>query len=141
MSARWLLPVLLLTLLLVGCNSGPPLGEVTGKVTIDGEPVANAMVTFQPIGIGRPSSGETNEKGEYTLNYTADLTGALVGKHKVSISTEKVYEAILDESERKTIPEKFPPSFNTDTELEVEVKPGSQVFNFDPEKDPPITSG
>lgn len=127
--------------LLFGCGGGPPLGQVSGKVTIGGNPVPEATVTFQPVGSGRPSSAITNESGEYSLKYTADLDGALVGEHIVDISTAKVYEPIMDESERKVIPEKFPETFNVDSELKVEVKPGSNVFNFDPEQNPPITSG
>lgn len=50
--SAWRLPcAFLLVAVLVGCGDGgmPPLYQVTGKLTIDGKPVPDATVTFQPI--------------------------------------------------------------------------------------------
>src|SRR5262245_25108766 len=65
---------------------------VSGKVTLNGKPLANAKVTFQPIGTGGkeagPASvGETNAAGEYTLTMIRKGgAGAVVGKHRVTIT-------------------------------------------------------
>ncbi len=76
-------------LFLVGCSGGgPSLAPVSGKVTFDGKPLANATVGFYPEGphAGVNSSGRTNENGEYTLMTVMERkTGAVVGKHRVSI--------------------------------------------------------
>lgn len=48
----------------VGCGRSD-LGQVTGRVTLDGEPLAGAFVEFVPTGgEGSSSSGRTNERGE-----------------------------------------------------------------------------
>jgi hypothetical protein len=76
-------------LFVVGCSGGgPSLAPVSGKVTFDGKPLANATVGFYPEGphAGVNSSGKTNDNGEYTLMTVVDRKpGAVVGKHRVSI--------------------------------------------------------
>ncbi len=75
----------------VGCGGGgpadqPDLANVSGTVTLDGKPLADAMVQFNPDGEGRPSSGTTSSDGSYTLQYTADHSGAKIGGHSVTVS-------------------------------------------------------
>lgn len=86
---RWL--VLFVPLILVGCGNGdrPPLGTVTGMVTLSGEPLRNVEVTFTPDD-GRPSYGKTNAEGRYELDYIHDIKGAKVGKHTIAIRSGKV---------------------------------------------------
>ena len=63
---------------LSACGGGsdtPPLGTVTGVVTLDDKPLSDAEVTFQPEK-GRPSLGKTDSEGNYTLVYTASDNGA-----------------------------------------------------------------
>jgi hypothetical protein len=74
---------------LCGCGGGadvPTLGTVTGKVTVDGQPLAGAMVTFSPVADGRPSSGTTGSDGTYTLQYNVDNAGATIGQHTVMVT-------------------------------------------------------
>lgn len=89
---------LVLICALVGCSGGPagptppPTVPVKGKVTMDGKPFGNAIVTFVPTGStkGIGSSGETDAQGNYTLRtYSGgkDATpGAPVGNYKVIVS-------------------------------------------------------
>ncbi|MEO2018121.1 MAG: carboxypeptidase-like regulatory domain-containing protein [Fuerstiella sp.] len=75
----------------VGCGGGgptdqPDLADVSGTVTLDGKPLANAMVEFSPDGEGRPSTGTTSSNGSYTLQYTANHSGAKIGVHSVTVS-------------------------------------------------------
>jgi hypothetical protein len=75
-----------------GCGSSKFV-PVSGRVTLNGQPLANATVAFQPVGEGQTvemgpgSSGKTNENGEYTLTTATGKKGAVVGKHRVLIST------------------------------------------------------
>jgi hypothetical protein len=83
--------VALALVLTAGCHSQTKIVPVSGKVTLDGVPLANATVSFQPAGvegkneIGVASVGTTNEKGEFTLRTTTGAPGAEVGKHEVLI--------------------------------------------------------
>jgi hypothetical protein len=107
----------------VGCTKGPPVADVTGKLTYNGQPVRYAAVDFRPLDeSGRPSLGWTDEEGEYVAQYTLRQPGALIGRHKVSV---RVYPA---EGE-KPIP--VPEKFGTNPQVEIEVKPGSNRFDID----------
>jgi len=70
-----------------GCFSGSSdMGQVSGVVTLGGEPLEGARVSFYPSG-GRGSLGVTDETGRYELTYLRNEKGAVVGKHQVTIST------------------------------------------------------
>jgi hypothetical protein len=88
-------PYLLLVLLLVaGCDS-PDVVPVSGRVTLNGQPLAGACVTLQPTGLGpgeRPeaagSVGWTDDDGRFKLRLIEpERDGALVGVHIVTITT------------------------------------------------------
>ena len=109
-----------------GCSDGgPELGTVSGKVTLDGQPLADALVTFVPEK-GRSSSGRTNEEGEYELKYTPERSGAVLGNHIVRITTVD-----SDSESRDPAKEKLPAQYNIDTELEATVESGENEKNFD----------
>lgn len=78
------------SLVFIGCGSsqtGPELGTVSGRITLDGLPVADAMVEFTPIQEGRPSSGRSDSSGYYSLQFTTSTKGAIIGEHTVKLST------------------------------------------------------
>lgn len=113
-----------------GCGpGGPELGTVSGTVTLDGKPLPNARLEFQPLAKGSPSYGTTDENGRYELVYGIDRPGAMVGKHEVRISTAREYRED-DEGPLIVVEEFLPPKYNEQTELTREVKSGSQEINF-----------
>jgi len=118
---------------LTGCSqssSAPPLGEVTGKVTLNGTPLKEATVEFQPAQ-GRPSMGVTNDQGEYRLAYTGDESGAVPGQHTVRITTARSQSG--GEGGKPLIearPELVPETYNDQTTLTADVKAGSNVIDF-----------
>lgn len=81
----------LLLLMMMGCGESYRLAPVSGKVTLNDKPLANADVHFQPIGSkdntnpGPGSHGKTDANGRYTLRVDAHQAGAVVGKHRVMI--------------------------------------------------------
>jgi hypothetical protein len=70
--------------LLSGCG-GSDVVAVSGTLTYKGNPVTNAFINFVPEK-GRPSMGETDENGRFTLTYDPQTKGAQVGKHKVHVT-------------------------------------------------------
>ncbi|QDU73189.1 hypothetical protein Pan97_01560 [Bremerella volcania] len=134
MNTRGLSLCLLLTISqLVGCGgSGNPIGTVNGKVTLNGEPVSEAYVMFEPVEGGRSSFGITDTDGNYQLTYMAENDGALVGEHTVRITTQR--GAKRDDRGQITQPgvkEKFPPEYNTESTQQVTVESGRNEINFD----------
>ncbi|QDT79823.1 hypothetical protein Mal35_32910 [Gimesia maris] len=109
---------LLVSLSACGGSNAPALGQVKGKVTLDGAPLADANVTFMPEKV-RASSGTTDSEGNYELTYIRDQMGAAIGNHKVVISK------LVDEKET------IPPNYSDETELTAEVKAGANEINFD----------
>lgn len=84
----WSVSVLVCIGVVAGCSSRtagyPPLGEVSGVVTMGTTPLANATVMFQPP-VGRASIGDTDAEGRYRLVFTSAAFGAIVGPHHVSV--------------------------------------------------------
>ncbi len=117
-------------LTLTSCTGGgPPLGYVTGTVSLDGKPLANARVQFQPEAEGRPSFGISDDVGKYEIGYTMNKKGAQVGNHRVQITTA----ALLEQPNGSSIAveEKLPDKYNAKSELHQEVKAGRNTINFE----------
>jgi hypothetical protein len=130
MSVR--VPVILAGLLTIGCSGGK-IAPVSGKVTLDGQPLAGATVVFQPISSdknvnpGPGSQGKTDEQGVYSLKMVGEGTnGAKVGKHRVEIS-KFVRDKSDPESDRGGRPRDIVPSrYNLKTTLTCDVPPGGR---------------
>jgi hypothetical protein len=84
----------LLSFLVVGCGGkSPEMAPVTGRITMNDEPLIGAKVTFQPIAQegnidpGPGSWAETDSEGNYSLKMVgSNRAGAVVGEHRVEIS-------------------------------------------------------
>lgn len=85
---------LLMMLACTGCSNNPYV-PVSGRVTMDGQPLAKVQVIFQPNastnggdtgGVG--SFAMTDEDGRFTLEAMTPKpqSGAIVGKHTVRIA-------------------------------------------------------
>ena len=77
---------LMVCLTFAGCGGpeGPTLVPVSGKVLLDGEPVAGALVQFIPTS-GPSSGGQTDDNGEFTLTGPGNRPGAVVGSFTVTV--------------------------------------------------------
>jgi hypothetical protein len=81
-------------ILMTGCGKPQfPLGKVRGRLTLDGQPVVNAKIWLRPVAGGRPSFGESDQAGYYSMRYNARRMGARPGEHIVTVSTfQEAYE-------------------------------------------------
>lgn len=108
----------------------PPLGYVTGTVTLDGVPLADANVYFSPQATAddakktsdlrpRTSVGVTDSKGQFRMVYLDQTEGVAVGQCRVWISklSEKGKQLVTGE-------------FNEMNLTIREVKSGSQKYDF-----------
>ncbi|QDT52712.1 hypothetical protein Pan44_07240 [Caulifigura coniformis] len=122
----------LLGFVISGCGAdGPDIGSVTGVVTLDGRPVEGAMIYFEPVKGGRSSTALTDTEGKYELKYIGDRMGALLGDHQVRIT--KFRKAIQDDHGKVTdkgMPEQFPKTANSESNLTAKVEPGDNVYDF-----------
>lgn len=115
---------LILAASLVGCGYGN-VAPVTGTVTLDGEPLADALVRFQPVEGGRPSTATTDAQGNYTLRYTQKQEGAERGKHRVFVSTGQTAED--EQGNEIIIEEKVPAKYNTENKDHIHEVNGSRI--------------
>jgi len=127
-----------------GCSSGSvKLAKVTGKVTLAGAPLPDALVTFTPTSGGSPSVGRTSSDGSYSLEFSRKMKGAMVGEHTVSISTE---QPALEDPPTPEVAEKVPFKYRDPENLpKVTVKSGSNKLDFNldagPIEPPPPPKG
>jgi len=114
-------------LLAAGCGGGPERHPVGGTVTLDGDPLPEANVTFIAEKEGGPwGAGRTDAQGNYTIRAGED-EGLQVGKYKVRVSTYQDGNPQPDPP-IPSVPERVPVEYNRHTTLEREVKPGENVF-------------
>ena len=75
---------------LVGCaDKGADVGTtaVTGTVTLDGQPVEGASVSFSPKSAdGRAAAGKTDASGHFALTTIAAGDGAMPGSYGVTVT-------------------------------------------------------
>ncbi|MBI3468310.1 MAG: carboxypeptidase regulatory-like domain-containing protein [Planctomycetes bacterium] len=117
--------ILMIALSPVGCEGGPELGIVTGTVTLNGQPVPNAFVVFTPKGPGRPSQTKTDAEGRFSLKFSGEREGALIGHHSVTVSTADITDA------GQNIKEIIPAAYNRQGSIDVTVESGTNVINLE----------
>lgn len=112
-----------------GCSDSASsnLAPVSGRVTLDGKPLAAALVVFEGSD-GRSANGITDADGQYTAHFTSTVVGAPVGKCRVRIGTDRAGTA--EPAARKLV-ERVPDRYNIASQEFVEVKRGKNRFDFD----------
>lgn len=108
---------LLSTLLLFsGCGGGPARDSkwpethpVTGTVTKNGEPLANAVISFSPVQGNYSARATADENGEYSLrtffSASHDDVGAAVGEYKVTLYAKGDLEEENKKKKLKDVPD------------------------------------
>jgi len=116
------LRLVLFALALLGCDQGGlRIVRVTGTVTLDGRPLPHASIHFTPTKGGRGSYSRLDANARYALQFLPGQPGAVVGTHRVSIST-------ADESGGSEI---VPARYNYKSELTVAVTPSTTTIDFE----------
>jgi hypothetical protein len=128
-------PLLCSVCLAAGCGGGRELGTVSGRITLDGKPLPDARVNFQPVGDmknpGIGSFGKTNANGEYSLTLIDEsATGAVVGKHRVMIKAVTGGAGDPTDDKRRAGGDLVPPEYNIKSTLTFDVKPGHNTADW-----------
>ncbi len=122
-----------------GCGkSAFPTAPVSGRLTLNGKPVAGVHVSFQPVAAspsaaraGEGSVGVTDEEGRYELRLIdSDRPGAVVARHVVRLVAKELRENSAGDAGSPAA-NPLPPS-SLDGSLSFEVPPGgTDQANFD----------
>ena len=116
-----------IVLSLAGCGGAdrPPLGYVSGRVTLDGDPVPGAVVVMKPE-VGRQAVGRTDDKGYFNVEYNVGERGTKVGPTSVHV------EWPFGEPGPFAIPKSFALG---NSSLQLDVEKGKQTFDIEMESD------
>jgi hypothetical protein len=110
-------------------------GALSGKVTLDGQPLEQGSILLMPIeGAKGPATGGQIERGRYSLS---DKAGPAVGRNRVEIravrkSGKMVQKPMAPQGEMvEGVEEAVAPRFNSESTLKVEIKPGNNTADFE----------
>ncbi len=126
--------------LLGGCENSSKyqLAPVSGIVTLNGEPLSEGVVNFQPMmagdsaNVGAGSTARTDAKGHFVLNTTEDQPGAIVGKHRVRIYSFSPESPRVEDTDSGPPSERIPHRYNYRSKLtHVVTAEGTSEANFD----------
>ena len=114
--------------LFAGCSHGPPMGDVHGKVTVNGQPLAEGSIRFIPV------DGEVQSTGGIITNGSFQVE-VPVARQRVEIMANVIDKAKTppnptdDQIVMKAL---VPKRYNFDSELILDVVPGlnEPVYNL-----------
>lgn len=134
------LSVALLAVVVGGCGGNDGLGRVTGRITLDGQPLENAIVKFVPtVEGGSTSFGRTDSNGEYSMEFSRSQVGASLGVNEVVISTA---DQMADDNDQiVNVRERVPARYNANSQLTFDVQPGKNTADFQLESGGTIVEG
>ena len=119
--------VILACFAIVGCGKkGPNTATVTGTITLDGRPAEAVGIKFFPER-GRPGYGLSEKSGQYKIRFMQNSDGCIPGPNLV---TFEAYSEPGNESSQY-LPKRYNTKAEENPEMQVDVKPGKNVFNFD----------
>lgn len=143
--------IALAVLQLPGCSSydkwkeGRPKTYFTsGSVLLDGKPVAEAIITFQPTDEvnGKPGTALTDSSGYFEVQTFDPRDGLTEGTHRVAIkktqmidrATGKVVTEVTTDAplkEEHLVPQKYSDFINSKIEVKIQAKPNKlEPFNL-----------
>ena len=130
-SIIWSSMAVLLNMTFIGCGAGgPKIATVQGTVTLDGHPLPYAAVVFTPEN-GRPGGATTDDNGKFALSFTEGRQGALLGTHRVIITTRRHAWKDKQGNVQPGSGERLPSKYNTETTLTFTVEAGkTNIANF-----------
>ena len=125
--------------LAIGCGpKGPELGEVEGIITLDGEPVPDAVITYVPMfpdGVECKSSDKTDANGYYRIRYNRERYGVKLGEYMVQASTRDEVRQL--DGSKKFIREVIPKVYwSIESPVIVNVEAGKNDLNLEMFTDP-----
>jgi hypothetical protein len=112
----------------IGCGGPGKVAPVSGVVTLNGKPVADVAVTFQPVATegnntpGTGAFGVTGPDGRYVAKLiTGETTGATVGKNQVRFSAYVPVDPNYDGPNKAKPKVNIPSRYWSESGIEIDV--------------------
>ena len=117
-------------IMVAGCTRGDGRQRVTGRVTLDGQPLGDGAINFRPApGLTANSSGGPIKAGQFEL--PADR-GLVPGKYLVTITAMRETGRTVQDEQMGPVAETAPVQFKEAGTLEATVEAGQRAdFQFD----------
>jgi hypothetical protein len=123
-SGRLLVVGALTLLMSLGCGGdGLPRADVSGKVTVAGQPVTGGVIVFTPER-GPQATSPLSPNGAFRLTTPGHGSGAVVGRHRISITPLYDQTPLADYDEN---------SGNPPPQLEMRLRPSLPATYFSPQ--------
>jgi hypothetical protein len=130
---RNLVGLVVVITIIAGCNIGPaPLkrGKLSGKVTLDGKPVATGQIRFIALDPDGVNVAATIANGQFDL---PEGQGPAKGKYRVEFSVPSATKSRIPNPDipgqwLEEAAETLPPRFHRDSNI---------IFDYDPERAQP----
>jgi hypothetical protein len=119
-------------LCLAGCGGDGKVAPVSGLVKLNGKPVADVEVLFQPVAgdsiksPGPAAFGVTGADGRYSVKVVGEAkAGATVGKNHVLFSGKAPAEDFSEDGKKRGKPAvSIPPRYSNEAKMEFDVPRG-----------------
>jgi hypothetical protein len=144
MKVKFLTVLLLLFPLMLGCGKTGLSGlyPVKGKITLQGQPIGNISISFEPIGNNpdiRPATSTSKEDGTFVVTTLKPGDGAYPAKYKVLLRRVVTKTIGGNTIGRDTIPQKYRNPENTPIEYEVKAgKNPELIIDIDEPLEEPV---
>lgn len=124
-------------MIFLGCDSSPER-EISGTVTLDGEPIESGEILFKPTGESQgAAAGSSIENGSYYV--PAVSQGVQAGnQYRVEITSEvgkgkMVFNPEAPSGQTELLENTVPERYNVQSELRITISPdpSENTFNFD----------
>lgn len=130
------LALIMCLLLFTGCGSGDGLNRkaLSGKITLDGAPIPNGSISFEPLQTGGVSGGAVYTNGEYKIE---QKDGLPPGKYRVTLTGDDgsnfgVGAGKMPGDEIMPARKDFIPAGWNESKQEIEVQDsGKNTFDFE----------
>lgn len=127
--AAWIAVCGLVLVAALGCGEGGNTALVTGTVTLDGQPIPTGTMLFVPVDGQSPTAGGEIKDGHYSARVPITVMKISISAPRV-VGTKKIYDT-PDSPEMPITEEALPARYNEETELRLEVKPGTNQHDFE----------
>lgn len=115
----------------MGCSGKGGMGTVSGTVTLDGQPLADGLISFIPADGNSPTSGGKITNGAYSVQASRGAQKVVINATKVT-GSRKAYADDPNSPVITTTAEILPKKYSDamTTELTVDVKAGTNKADF-----------
>lgn len=121
------LVVAAVSILNTGCDKG--LSTVNGTVTVDGNPVQQGAIIFEPADGQGPTAGTTIEAGKYEAKTTPGDKKVRITGFEI-VGQQPAYKGMKDSPMRDVVNDVVPEQYNRDSNLTLTVEKSGTTGDF-----------